>query len=387
MNRPSPRSLARLKNERGSVLALMALCLIVFLGLAALAVDLGMLYVARGEAQRSADAGAHAGARVFLLAPANWDGAREQAREYAEANQVRAGAVEVLDEDIDVIPDSQKVRVRIHRTAERGSAVTTLFAGALGLGAVDIRTVAAAQSWPADGTDCLLPFAVPDRWDVHEGEGVYRPSRADDVWDASRGDRYYSPAAPREDGYYTGFGRDNSIGDPFLLKPRNPSGSPQPEWYYPIRLTASQGADDFRDAVADCWLPGEDVFIGDQVDSEPGNMAGPTRQGFRDILNDADEMGQYWDDDCACPRDSDGNMVGTSSRRVRPLIMFSPEDWDEIHLGAKPVPVRNFAGVWVDSIDPNGDIWVRWMQYTTVRAAADWDPDNGSLLRALRIVE
>lgn len=385
MNGPDLRSSRILGNERGSVLALAVLALIVLLGMAALAIDLGMLYTARGEAQRSADAGAHAGARVFLLAPANWTGAREQAREYAELNQVRSEVLEVLDEDIDVIPDSQKVRVRVHRNSARGNPVTTLFARVLGIGTVDLGAVAAAQSWPSDGTDCMLPFAIPDRWDVYEN-GTYRPSRSGDVFDPDRGDRYFSPAAPRDDGYYTGYGRNN-IGEPFLLKPKNPSGTPQPEWYYPIRLTDTQGSDDYRNAVEDCWQPGEHLFIGDEVLSEPGNMAGPTRQGFQDILDDQEESGQYWDDSCGCPRDASGNMVGTSSRRVRPLIMFSPEDWEDINLGAMPVPVRNFAGVWVERIDSNGDIWIRWIQYTSVRAAKDWDPDNGSLIRALRIVE
>ena len=378
-------SLPLLGNERGSVLAMTVVMLIVLLGMAALAIDFGMLYSARGEAQRSADSGALAGAGVLLVAPGDWDRARASAREYSEFNHVRWGPVEVLDEDIDVVADSQKVRVRVLLNSERGNPVYTLFARALGIETVNIGVSAAAQTWPSDRTDCMLPFAIPDRWDVFEG-GTYRPSRSGDVYDEARGDRYYSPAAPREDGYYTGYGGRN-IGEPFLLKPKSPAGSPQPEWYYPIRLTDTQGAHDYREAIADCWAPGEDVVIGDMVDSEPGNMAGPTRQGFRDILNDPDEQGQYWDYACGCPKTASGGTVGGSSRRVRPLAMFAPKDWEDIDLGAKPVPVRNFAGVWVERIDSNGDIWVRWIQYTEVRPAAEWDADNASLLRALRLVE
>jgi hypothetical protein len=385
MNGPTPRFPTLLRNERGGVLALVVASLVILLGLVAFAVDLGIMYTARAEAQRAADSGAHAGAGVFLLAPSNWTSARTQARDFAESNPVRWAALEVLDEDIDVIPDSQKVRVRVHRREDRGTAIPTLFARILGIETVNVGAVAAAQSWPSDGTDCMLPFAIPDRWDVFEN-GQYRPSRSGDVYDPDRGDRYYSPAAPREDGYYTGYGR-NSIGESFLLKPKSPAGSPQPEWYYPIRLDDAQGADDYRDAVADCWQPGNEVVLGDQVVSEPGNMSGPTRQGFLDIMDDPEEANIYWDEACGCPRNQEGNMVGTSSRRVRPLVMFHPEDWEDIHLGAMPVPVRNFAGVFIDRVDPNGDVWIRWMQYTTVRSAANWEPDNGSLLRSLRIVE
>lgn len=226
-----PSSLPLLGNERGSVLAMMVVMLVALLGMAALAIDFGMLYSARGEAQRSADSGALAGAGVLLLAPGDWDRARASAREYSEFNHVRWGLVEVLDEDIDVVADSQKVRVRVLLNSTRGNPVYTLFARALGIETVDISVSAAAQTWPSDRTDCMLPFAIPDRWDVYEG-GTYRPSRSGDVYDEARGDRYFSPAAPREDGYYTGYGGRN-IGEPFLLKPKSPAGTPQPEWYYP----------------------------------------------------------------------------------------------------------------------------------------------------------
>lgn len=51
--------------ERGATLVFFALFLLFLLGSAALAVDLGMLYVARSEAQRTADAAALAGANIF----------------------------------------------------------------------------------------------------------------------------------------------------------------------------------------------------------------------------------------------------------------------------------------------------------------------------------
>jgi Flp pilus assembly protein TadG len=51
-----------MKSERGAVLVLVALLLFVFIGVAALAVDLGHLYMVRNELQNAADAGALAGA-------------------------------------------------------------------------------------------------------------------------------------------------------------------------------------------------------------------------------------------------------------------------------------------------------------------------------------
>lgn len=64
MINPSPRR-ARNK-ERGQTILLVAVSMITLLGLAALAIDVVTLYVARSEAQRAADAGALAGAKMLV---------------------------------------------------------------------------------------------------------------------------------------------------------------------------------------------------------------------------------------------------------------------------------------------------------------------------------
>ena len=52
-------------NNRGQVLVILALGILALLGVAALAIDVGFLYTVRNELQRSADAGALAGASYF----------------------------------------------------------------------------------------------------------------------------------------------------------------------------------------------------------------------------------------------------------------------------------------------------------------------------------
>ncbi|MGH2394838.1 MAG: pilus assembly protein TadG-related protein, partial [Candidatus Limnocylindria bacterium] len=49
-------------DERGSTIVFVSLAMAALLSIVALAVDVGMLYTARGEAQRAADAAALAGA-------------------------------------------------------------------------------------------------------------------------------------------------------------------------------------------------------------------------------------------------------------------------------------------------------------------------------------
>lgn len=76
---------ALLTNERGSVLAVMALALIVLLASAGLALDLGRGYVGHLRISRAVDAGALAGARVLR---SGQEVAREQAEAVGRANGV-----------------------------------------------------------------------------------------------------------------------------------------------------------------------------------------------------------------------------------------------------------------------------------------------------------
>src|SRR5215469_3257412 len=55
----------RRKGERGQTILLVAASLVTLLGMAALAIDVVTLYIARAEAQRAADAGALAGAKML----------------------------------------------------------------------------------------------------------------------------------------------------------------------------------------------------------------------------------------------------------------------------------------------------------------------------------
>ncbi|MFO8241249.1 MAG: pilus assembly protein TadG-related protein [Dissulfuribacterales bacterium] len=79
------------KNESGAVAILIAVCLIVLIGFAALAFDIGHLYVVRNELQNAADAGALAGARMLhnsdgsINTDANWH-AYEVAVEHVSEN-------------------------------------------------------------------------------------------------------------------------------------------------------------------------------------------------------------------------------------------------------------------------------------------------------------
>ena len=94
--------LSNLKDQTGAVAIMVALLLIVFIGFAALAVDLGHLYVVRNELQNGADAGALAGARFLYndSGTAVNTGANQIAIDAATANKSEKTSVEVTSDEV-----------------------------------------------------------------------------------------------------------------------------------------------------------------------------------------------------------------------------------------------------------------------------------------------
>lgn len=102
------------RNQRGATVILVAILMIVFIGLAALAVDVSSLFVVRNELQNAADAGALAGARILYQdGGINMNpGARQEAYDAATENvaMTESGAVPV---DINWIPGSNSGDIQI----------------------------------------------------------------------------------------------------------------------------------------------------------------------------------------------------------------------------------------------------------------------------------
>lgn len=368
---------------------MVALSSVVLLGIAAMAIDFGVWFVARSEAQRAAEAGAHAGATILAISPNALDDARDQAEAFAEMNNVREVDADVIpDSDIDIIPDSQKVRVRVQRSQARSNPLSTLFARAMGIDEVNIGATAAAQAWPGSTTECILPFAIPDRWDEwDETLGALRPSQIGDVFDSDEGDVYIP--GPGGTGYVA-----QVVGQQLQLTTATPGVAPKPGWYYSIALPGTSGGSDYREAIRSCWTQSGEHALGDEVDKEPGNMVGPGRQGFHDIFRIDPPETQVWSDARGCPMyagadlNDANNCLGLGDTgRIRPLVMFDPRVWEDIDQGRRPVQIMNIAGVWLEDWDGNNDVWVRWMRLVVVNPADGWSGAGGSFLKVIRIVE
>ncbi len=347
----------RVRDEQGATLVLTVLGIVVFLGMVALAVDLGMLLGAKTESQRVADAAALAGAGSLITAPDDEARARQWALNYAAENTVLGTIADVRPEDVDVLLNEHKVRVRVYNVASRSSAIKLVFGRVLGWQSRDVSTVAAAEAVSAGSGVCPLPIALPDRW-LDNPNGPNGNNGRFDPADLDKYEPYFDkpenppmravqaqcadygpPGSPcgvttsAPDGYgggdYTGFYGDAliaNLGDVIEIKTQsgppnkggkgtdpliedgNPGGSPPLEgyqaspcvdasawrcWYLP---DGSGGASNLVDWVLGC--PDQDnpvvIAIGADIEPETGNVQSVVIQAFKTLVDDFGQDNWKW---------------------------------------------------------------------------------------------
>ena len=123
-------TLRELRDEKGAILVLFALLFVFLLGLVAMVVDAGLVYLNRAQLQRAADAAALAGAYQMPDTTA----ARDRVRQYCSLNGVK-------DADaVDVTFPNNRVRVEITRQ------VRLFFAPVLGIRTMEVWAGAAAAT-------------------------------------------------------------------------------------------------------------------------------------------------------------------------------------------------------------------------------------------------
>lgn len=357
--------------ERGSALAFVALTFVSLAALLAVAVDLGMLAEARGQAQRTADASALAGAAA-LIDYGNDPGVEPQVYAYAQAyvanNPVRGVLASVQPSDVVVDLANWRVTVTVHRTVDRGNPVPTLFGSIIGVDEVDVDAIATAEAVEAGSVKCLLPLALPDRWYDANADGAYNPDDGD----------FYIPWSEGTADTATGYS-DADIGAQIVIKPFHTSGQMNPSWYFPWRPPGQQGGDDYRNNIAGCVDPTLSYDFGDTVDTEPGAMLGPTKQGFQDLIDQ--DPTAFWDSGLECV--SRGSGCVWDSPRTRPMPMFDPREAPDP--GAKPFTFTNFAGIFVESIVGN-EIYARFMGIGGI-SPGEVGGATGPAVRVVRLIQ
>lgn len=352
---------ARLRGERGSTLVIVAAGMAVFLGAAAVSVDMGMLFVARSQAQRAADAAALAAAGILSNQPGDTAAARAEGIAYAAKNDIlgKPAAVQGQDVTFPDYPTKLKARVWVYRTAARGNPVPTIFARVLGINTADISVKATAQVFPAGGAKCVLPIMIPDWWNDTNGDGIL-----DD------GETYTAPGYTNAD-----------YGEPITLRAFVNPGPANPSWYYPFRQPGMQGGADYRDGIAGvhCGGPNSpDYENNDYVNTEPGAMIGPTMQGFNALISSDPNIAWKTGPGTpakGCPSRDNGQSCSYDTPRIRALPLFDPATIPDP--GVKPLQITNFAALFIDGVSGN-TILGHFMYLTAAHPI-----DNGGNLEGL----
>lgn len=398
----------QLRNERGATLVFLAVSLGALFGFMALAIDLGMLFVARNDAQRAADAAALAGASAFLDFPSADASppAHDRAMEYALRNTFQNGPIDSSEVTIRIVPDSMKVGVWVSR-----DSVQTLFARVIGIRWVPIGAYAEAEAVEAGTAKCLKPFAVPDIWQDTNGD-----TNGNRVWDGSEqwtygddpGDHYAPFSGPggnpaNETGYGSTWRDLSSPGTPgdygrqIKIKITNPQDvqAPSPGIFLPWRLppdpdeeVCDRGGGGFQDAGAAtyrrniCTCNTQPIELGVPYDIEPGNMVGPTWQGVTELISEDPDA--YWDANTNTVRNSRLGADWLSSPRVIRIALFAPGEIQGS--GMQSIHFNNFALMFLESQPQMRDpVTGRFLYY--VSGGDQAGTQTGSLVKTLKLVK
>jgi len=320
----------RRHSERGAIALHVLIGMLALIGFLAFTADYGVMWVGRREAQNAADAGALAGAVAMSLDADGWTDrtptgpARTAARQMALANAIWGQAPSVvMDSDVyftaepaDMCPPDVNgltpcIRVDVYRNQARGNPLPGIFGNAFGMLTQDVRATATARVAVADSSDCLKPWIIPDKWfDRHdETPPIESPPAwtSDDRFETVTSGGNPSPlpdpdvyTKPSASGPGTGFtskpvSEGGDLGLRIVLKQGGPSDAISPGVFQPVRIPRydgnSTGGSDYEDNIGSC--AGIPIGIGTVLQSENGNMIGPTKHGVDALI--AQDPNARWD--------------------------------------------------------------------------------------------
>lgn len=340
----------RLRDERGMTLVMVATGMVAFLSATMLAVDVGMMMVARTEAQSAADAGALAGA--VALGFDDYDDRSETGP--AVQNAIAAGsAVEngvinaqasVLPEDVS-FPAINQVRVRVQRSSVRGNPLTTFFAPIFGVDTVNIGAEATAEVSPANAMTCVKPFTIPDKW-IERQTPPWDPTDTFNLYD-NKGKPLADPDVyiPLGQPGYTGYNANTDRGALVTLKAGQGSQI-TPSFYFPYSIGGVSGANEYEWNIANCNTTVMD--FDDLMMAEPGNMSGPTRSGIEALI--AKDSLARWDT-------YDNKVVSSMhpSPRVVAIPLFDPVYYETGKQNGRNADLKvvNYLGFFIEEMQGN----------------------------------
>lgn len=213
------------KYQQGNVSILVCLAMVVLIGMTALALDAGLLYLSRTRMANALDSAVLAGAQEL---PKGGAEAINMAYSYARSNGL-------ADEDVSfTVANDQKSIIGLGQRP-----VGLFFARVLGIASGTVAARAKATIYPLNSVKGIVPFGVAD--------GNY------------------------------------SYGDAQILKFASDLQNLLPPGQFAPLALGGSGANVYRDNISNGY--NNKIQIGDVLPVETGNMIGPTKQGIQDRID------------------------------------------------------------------------------------------------------
>jgi Flp pilus assembly protein TadG len=344
------------RGERGAVLVHVAVAFTGLLAFSALAVDLGMLWAARSQAQNAADAAAFAAATsLAYVDPLDAAAANASGRAVLASNQVWdrpasvAADVAVVACPAGAVASGLCVRADVFRDSANGTPLPAYFAPLFGVATNQVRATATAQMLRGNSTSCMRPWAIADQWIDNEDtiapiDTVWTP---EDVFDPAH-DVYVPPSQSSSGSGYTSaawLGQQVHVmlANSFDSYPTELPGNVVFDLNLPRAGENPGGEPQFAMNIASC--SGVPVSIGDVVAT-----------GFHHprVTSDAVEQLIASDPDASW----DGTRIVSAfpvSPRLVPVTLFDPAVYattNHSEVGFS-VQVRNIVGLFVEGYEGN----------------------------------
>jgi Flp pilus assembly protein TadG len=387
-------NVGRRTDERGAVLIQVAIAILALTAFAAFVVDYGVLWVARGQAQNAADAGALAGAIALTYDDTTYpptvnpdlvrnsaayaalcaSGSSSCASTPSAADPVwpaQSGASSAVDVLFECPPgfSGNCVRVNVYRNGQSGNVIggpswmlPTFFGPLLGIHSPTaagplaaghgVKATASARVAAANASNCLRPFAIPDAFWDNDGDGIFTLGTDD----------YYPPTSGDTG---TGYMPEYDVGTVVVFKDDNQI-SPGNFRLLDLLGAGSGGGSETGKVIQGCT---PDVWaIGDPLQVESGAVA-----SIEDDLRKVLDLDPYamWDpgqkkivnscvDTHTCEKyvwDSSKNLsrvsdpTATVSPRVMVLPLYDPQKEAQAlaDTGKDEMEIVNFIGFFLTS--------------------------------------
>jgi hypothetical protein len=347
--------------QRGQVLFLVGLALVLLLGVMALSIDLGMMYVARNEAQRAADAAALAGAEVFVTTGCVTTGcssggphepkARAQAELVGAQNYILRQPANISDAQISFsYPSPQEPQI----TVAVAATVPTIFAKIFGVQIVPVSVTSMAEAYSGSTVfGCVAPFLVPN-CDASQTGGPLNTQCAND--NGAYKANYFINTATNPPSLEPGV-----LGETWQLHfGKGPGSGAYPSQWYLLAFISNSGSD-IRKEISQCSPT--PLACGDYVNTADGKKVGPVDQGVEARIH-ANGLGMGQGQDVlnsAAPLQITGganNPYGlagkTFSGASDSMVIVPVYDGHALNPGGDSVQIVGFIELFIEDVEHNG---------------------------------